>query len=184
MTTNDMRNLKFEAMIKDINEGLRINYGEDEGNNLPLRLIFDYDKLNEYGKIIMKNTSYNLEYKKDYITPWELRYSEINEGNCVAAAREYISLVKEPQNMDERLKFIFWSLMILTVHKGEDKDEKLTLICDFSRMLNVSDMAVSDLLNIIRCIYGKKRIVYVKSQWIKMVFHDVLRIFEIECKCV
>ena len=57
MTTNDMRNLKFEAMIKDINEGLRINYGEDEGNNLPLRLIFDYDKLNEYGKIIMKNTS-------------------------------------------------------------------------------------------------------------------------------
>ena len=39
MTINDMRNLKFEAMIKDINEGLRINYGEDEGNNLPLRLI-------------------------------------------------------------------------------------------------------------------------------------------------
>ena len=50
---------------------------------MPLRLIFDYDKLNEYGKIIIKNTSYNLEYKKDYITPWELRYSEINEGNCI-----------------------------------------------------------------------------------------------------
>lgn len=72
MAIDNMRMLKFETMIKKINKDLDI-YGLNRsatGNNLPLKLVFNYSKLNEFGKKIIKITSFNLASNYN-IEKWE-----------------------------------------------------------------------------------------------------------------
>lgn len=178
MTIDNMRMLKFETMIREIDEALTSDDGifeERDGNNLALRLIFDYPKLNEFGKQIIKITNCKVICEKNYITPWEVRYSKITEENRVAAAKAYILLANEAENRDEALKFIFWSLMMLTVGIGKNKEEKLDLVCDFVRMLKISDNDVKDLINIIGGIYHKKDRIVLASRWVIRVFGEVLK---------
>lgn len=119
MAIDNMRMLKFETMIKKIDKALDIYclYKSGTGNNLPLKLVFNYSKLNEFGKKIIKITSFNL--MSDYrIEKWEKKYSIIHEDNRVDASRDFINLLTAEESIcgrDEALRFIFWALMILTV---------------------------------------------------------------------
>ena len=169
MAIDNMRMLKFETMIKKINKDLDI-YGLNRsatGNNLPLKLVFNYSKLNEFGKKIIKITSFNLASNYN-IEKWEKKYSIIHEDNHVEAARDFIALNEK----GEALRFIFWALMILTVDDN-DRDEKLTLICDFIKMLDITDEEVSDLINVIKMIY-KKTDIQLNSVDVNMYFGTLI----------
>lgn len=72
--------------------------------------------------------------------------------------------------------FLFWSLMILTV--DESQQDKLPLICDFARMMNITDEEMMDLVNVIRYIYHKGQASAVKSDNVKAVFEDVLKMYD------
>ena len=65
------------------------------------------------------------------------------------------SMFKEKcvQGEYDKCSFIFWALMVLTVD-NTDKEEKLSLICDFSRYLNVSDEEMQNIVKLIQAIYS------------------------------
>lgn len=96
------------------------------------------------------------------------KYSIIHEDNHVEAARDFIALNEK----GEALRFIFWALMILTVDDN-DRDEKLTLICDFIKMLDITDEEVSDLINVIKMIY-KKTDIQLNSVDVNMYFGTLI----------
>ena len=72
--------------------------------------------------------------------------------------------------------FLFWSLMILTVDQSQK--DKLPLICDFARMMNITDEEMMDLVNVIRYIYHEGQASAVKSDNVKAVFEDVLKMYD------
>lgn len=156
---NEMRLIKFEGLIDNLDDkilgsgffssmgrGLR-NFNGLKCDNTTMLLIYDYDKLNEYGKIILdkssvsKGTNYG-NYKIEDLKDMKTR---------IKASKDLIEYFKNDR-YGEKYKFIFWALMVLTVDKT-DKEEKLTLICDFARMLDISDDGVVDIVYIIKNIY-------------------------------
>lgn len=54
-----------------------------------------------------------------------------------------------------------------------DRDESLTLICDFIKMLDITDEEVSDLINVIKMIY-KKTDIQLNSNSCKSIFGNLL----------
>lgn len=178
--SNDMRIVKFEMMIREIFEdlgktALTDNLGEtvwNEGYGAAwLAVIYDYDKLNAYGKIIMEQVcemdkDETKDYEEDYEEDYEvfLHQKEFVE-NCkdmeyrMKAAKALVVKLNEEDNgktinfgKPKKISFIFWSLMILAVD-DVDKEEHLSLICDFAKMLKISDEEMMDIVQVIRVIY-------------------------------
>lgn len=166
--SNDVRIIKFETLIKDINEaanrtgGIFGRIGAEMAisvmgqtkriNNSCLALIYDYHKLNDYGKTIMEQSSL-------YITDWNTKYGNVSsfEGieSKIKAAKELIRCCRMEENRKEAYKFLFWAMMVLSVDKT-DKDEHLSLICDFARMLKITDDEMVDMLQVIKVIYHEE----------------------------
>ena len=69
---------------------------------------------------------------------------------------------------------MFWSLMILAVD-DEDKEEYLSLICDFAKMLKISDEEMMDLVRIIQMIYQAEGDVDIQTKYIKQWFAKIIR---------
>ena len=170
--SNDMRIVKFKMMIREIFEDLGKrdltgNLGEAVWNggyrSVWLSVIYDYDKLNSYGKIIMEQIC---EMDKDETKDYEvfLHQKKFVE-NCkdmeyrMKAAKALVVKLNEEDNektinfgKPKKISFIFWSLMILAVD-DVDKEEHLSLICDFAKMLKISDEEMMDIVQVIRVIY-------------------------------
>lgn len=70
---------------------------------------------------------------------------------CIAAAKAFVKFCRREYNQNEGYKFIFWALMILAVDKT-DAEEHLTLICDFARMLRITDDELEDIVHVIKII--------------------------------
>ena len=172
----DMRIVKFRMFIKEIwetmgNESL-VGKTEDvaknkmvgaitstaHGGGIWLALIFDYNELNEYGKIIMEVASdFNNEYLDDEIELFEEYEDEeyrINEAEKFIEGFNRTFRSYDYRRKSMKCAFIFWALMILTVD-DTDKEEHLSQICDFVRMLKLTDEDVEDMVQIIRVIYHK-----------------------------
>ncbi len=174
--SNDMRIVKFKMMIREIFEDLgkrdlTDNLGEAVWNggygSVWLSVIYDYDKLNSYGKIIMEQIcEMDKDETKDYEEDYEvfLHQKEFVE-NCkdmeyrMKAAKALVVKLNEEDNgktinfgKPKKISFIFWSLMILAVD-DVDKEEHLSLICDFAKMLKISDEEMMDIVQVIRVIY-------------------------------
>ena len=124
-----------------------------------LRLIFDYDKLNDYGKVIIENTEVELggsytwwsDFKKmDNNSEQPLERKVITE-KWVEHCRE-ISFGRSYHV--EAFYFILSALLVVTVDEN-DKEKNLSMVCDFARMLRITDDEVKDMIELIKVIYGQ-----------------------------
>ena len=174
-------------MIEDIDRKFHSDR-KSNGMNVALALIFDYERCNEYAKKIFENT--NLEIttniakaeaeKRGYIFSslfpgwlrWNEQYNEIKLFNDIKtkieAAKSFIKwCVTEEQmiylykdkNKEESYRFIFWSLFILTVDKY-NAEEYLSMICDFAKMLKITNEDFKSIIDLIKCIYNREGKLY------------------------
>ena len=122
-------------------------------DNKLLSLVFDYEKCNDYAKIIM-------DHSRFYVCPYSSlkNYGDYfhNPKDKIAAAKELLTFLNENSRSYEnsKLYFIFWNLMILTVDKS-DAEEHLTLICDFAQSLHISDEEFGDIIQVIKMVYNR-----------------------------
>lgn len=177
--SNDMRVVKFKMMIRDIFEdsGYMVFVGDSDeiGFGAPLLgAIYDYDKLNDYGKAIMEQEYGMMEENKDELSyPMEyvknckdLEYKMKMAKLSAAQLNEYME--------DVKFYFIFWSLMILAVDDA-DKEEHLSLICDFTKMLKITDAEIMDIVRIIQMIYRIEENLDIQTEAVKRIFGRVMR---------
>lgn len=186
----DKRNIAFELLIRNIN--LRIKKQtkltklmlspepspESDCLNMSLALIYDYDKLNDYAKIIVQKSKILLTAgDNSAVDVWASRHTSrigFKNLNVGVSAKDFVKYCLEPQNIAEGYKFIFWALMILTVDKT-DAAEHLSLICDFARMLRIGDDEMEDIVYIIKIIFQKDSTAYVfKTTTVPYIFSRYL----------
>ena len=161
---SDMRMAKYETLIEDIDSNIRAYLRRcTPGNNTALALIYDYEKCNEYAKVIMDKSTlwfpyfgYDDSWKRDYLTYDEFKDPKIR----IRASKELVQLCRDSENTGEGYKFIFWALMILTVDKT-DAEEHLALICDFAKMLRITEDEFEDIIQCIKIVYNEVTTEYV-----------------------
>lgn len=188
---SEVRLAKYETLIADINCKIRKNVltggrfalarhsSGASDYNVALSLIFDYDSCNEYAKVIIeKSELYITPSDNQYSDKWKERYPNIASLSGVKtkidAAKLFVQYCRESQNKSEGYKFIFWSLMILTVDKN-NADEYLSLICDFAKMLRITNEEFEDIIYTIKCIYNKVHIGYFyKSEIVLSIFSSLI----------
>lgn len=192
---DDIRLVKYEILIEDINSKLgRKSYnpwmqipdffrtGEEaldtEGNieNTVLALIYDYEKCNEYAKVIMDKSVLNLPVSRCALR-WKENYSTYScladIKNRINASKEFVRLCQVAEDKKVGYKFIFWALLILTVDKS-DADEHLSLICDFASMLRITDDEFEDIIQVVKFIYNEESSDYVfKSEEVPLIFNSL-----------
>lgn len=68
-------------------------------------------------------------------------------------------------------------MLVLTVDKT-DEEEKLSLICDFSRMLKISDEEMMDILQVIKVIYHEQQEGFdFKTERVPYIFSRILNLY-------
>lgn len=72
---------------------------------------------------------------------------------------------------------VFWSLMILAVD-DTDKEKHLSTICDFARMLDVSDEEMMDLVNVVKYVFQDATYQKPKTNEVAEFFSEVLTMYE------
>lgn len=169
---SNMRMAKYETMIEDINSNIKksrgifgfLRWGSSTGNTA-LALIYDYEKCNEYAKVIMDKSTLVLNTSEDVTTDlWKRDYPTYGEfkdaKRRIEASKKLVRLCRNTINSTEGYKFIFWALMILTVDKT-DAEEHLALICDFAKMLRITEDEFEDIIQTIKIVYNEVTTEYV-----------------------
>lgn len=194
--SNDMRIVKFKMIIRDIwgnldkrtltseLSDLKGGYINDGYGMAWLAIVYDYDKLNDYGKVIMDQVceldedEFGDEATFEYVVESVEKCKDVEYR--MKAAKALIMYVADCDNSwstilrrREALHFMFWSLMILAVD-DEDKEEYLSLICDFAKMLKISDEEMMDLVRVIRIIYQMEENIDIQTKDIKRWFAKVV----------
>ena len=157
---NEMKLLKFETIIEDIDK--EIKSGQPKNRmNFALELIFDYDKCNEYAKKIIEESSLffgdgigSNHWPSSYILHRQASKFVDDYNFKIDASKDFIDECRN-YNGYEKYKFIFWSLMILTVDNN-NADEYLSAICDFTAMLEITTEEFKDIVSIIKWIYSEE----------------------------
>ena len=171
---SNMRMVKYETLIEDIDSNIRFPWGRSKGNNIALALIYDYEKCNEYAKVIMDKSTLRVTGFVDASTVvWKEVYHTYDEfkdpKRRIEASKKLVQLCRESADDDERYKFIFWALMILTVEKT-DAEEHLTLICYFAKMLGITEDEFEDIIQGIKIVYNEGTTEYVfKSETVPSI---------------
>lgn len=191
---SDMRMAKYETFIEDINSNIKKSAGlfgfmrrmsmlnNGSAGNTALALIYDYDKCNDYAKVIMDKSTLFLNssddlatdlWKRDYPT-----YEEFKEAKrTIEAAKKFVQLCRTTANSTEGYKFIFWALMILTVDKT-DAEEHLALICDFAKMLRITEDEFEDIIQTVKIVYNEVATEYTfKSESIPSVLGSLFHMY-------
>lgn len=193
--SNDMRTVKFETLINDVNEaldtkpfmagfiGVAAMFGRRQATtNTSLAMVFDYDKLNDYGKVIIEcSRLYIRSSSNEYQDVWGEKYPDISafkdDKYKIEAAKTLVNYCKNEQNRKEAYKFVFWSMMVLTVDKT-DAEERLSLICDFARMLKITDDEMEDMLMVIKVLYHEEESGFeFKTESVPNIFSRVLCLY-------
>lgn len=142
----DLKMVKFNKMIKGIFEKLRYySLGVDSW----LNVIYDYSKLNDFGKAIMEVQSF-----AGVNSPAKFEHMDVGEWIEVWVESGTLDGLDENKMYKEYMHFIFWALMILAVDDA-DKEEHLSLICDFARILNISDIEMMDVVKVVCLVFHK-----------------------------
>ncbi len=189
---NDMRLVKFRMMIRDIyidlgKHNLTDTLSDGSGNYLNggygavwLAAIYDYDKLNDYGKTIIEQVSEMTEKDKcEDGTAFSYKIKSVK--NCQDMEYRMKVATAIVVYLNERIKtftwyklyFIFWALMVLTVDDA-NKEEHLSLICDFAKMLKVSDTEITDMVQIIQAIYNIEGNYKIQTEEVALRFREVM----------
>ncbi len=160
---SDIKMLKFETFIKEINDTVRRRIWRGfvsfrQVLTVELELIYDYDNCNSYAQIIMDNCSLYVD-RNDRCDLWEENYSKYKAKEDVKtkikASKSFVGLFEseDTDNFYEKYKFIFWSLMVLAVDKT-DAEEHLALICDYAKLLKITEEEFEDIVQVVKVIYG------------------------------
>lgn len=190
---SDMRMAKYETFIGNINSNIKKSAGLDfirrilmsnngSAGNTALALIYDYDKCNEYAKVIMDKTTLFFNTSDDVLTDsWKRDYPTYGEfkdaKRRIDASKKLIQLCRNTINSTEGYKFVFWALMILTVDKT-DAEEHLALICDFAKMLRITEDEFEDIIQTIKIVYNEVTTEYVfKSENIPSVLGSLFNMY-------
>ena len=125
----EVKKAKIASLIRDINETHRDLHGGLKELEL-LRIIFDYDELNEYGKQIIESAAFvmccSCWVKLGYSSP-KLNKNSEQPSERKWITKEWIDYCKENNgNMKEAFYFILCALLVVTVDKT-DKEEKLSI---------------------------------------------------------
>lgn len=188
---NELRLVKFQTLIEDISKAVKKEFRnsifyEEQHPNLALRLIFDYDECNEYARIIIDKSSLpifgdlwpRLVYPLD---KWDI-FVSLSKANCdtktrISALKVFVELCRKNDNAQACYKFIFWALLVLTVDKN-NAQEYLSLICDFAKMLKITNDQFEDIIHVIKCVYNVEDKNYAfKTKRIPEVFDGVLNLY-------
>ena len=196
---DEMRMAKFETLISDINEAIKkdrfgglgsifrmtrsmsILAAGETNRTTPLYLIFEPEKTNDFASVICKKAKFEISGNSDsYEDPWASKYGTQTLDDAktrIEAAKDFVKYCRNEQNRPEAYKFVFWSLMIISV-ENEDSDEWLSLICDFTRMLRISDDELMDITYAIKCIYNEVEEEYVfKTDTIPTVLGNLFNLY-------
>lgn len=174
MDNNFIKLAKFEKLITDLSRKVDLTYW-NYNYGYYMKLIYNYDELNYYGKIIFEKLRMDIDDKDESFG----YFMVVIDGTFDNKIKAVESLVHQCNYEPNAHKFIFWALMILSVDK-KDKDEKLSLICDLVSMMNVKECEVLDIINVIKLIYGENFSESdFKSNAIKETFKDVLKRYNI-----
>ena len=181
----------YESMIKGIRDRLRADelstdlwkYLRTDGKanleNPFLGIIYDYDKLNTLGQLVMKyagltSTTY---YPFLAIDPTKLK----DFSTKMKATKELIrELLNHPMTS---VTYIFWALFILTVDHT-DYEQHLSEICNLADMIGVHEIIIYDLMDIINVIYRRvaPEKVVLRSTTTEYVFRFVLGMYGIRIR--
>lgn len=183
--SSDMRIVKFKMIVRDIWEdlgevALTNCLGQLNGGwyTALLAIIYDYDKLNDYGKAIMEQVCELDKDESDYenfLHRVEFVEKCKNMEYRIKAAKALVTdLNNKPYSDKEKINFLFWSLMILSVD-DTDKEEHLSLICDFAKMLKIGDEEMMDITQIIQAIYHMEGNFTIKTRDVKLYFGKVIK---------
>ena len=174
---NDVRMAKFETLISDIN--LNIQMDKDNAfyglgglmgiyrrvkfcnGNTALALIYDYESCNDYAKIILDKSALCIITNGNMmVDSWKEKYPTYDVFNDVKktidASKEFVQFCRKKENISEGYKFIFWALMVLAVDRT-DAENHLALICDFAKMLYITEEEFEDLIHIVKIIYKEEK---------------------------
>lgn len=180
---NEIKSAKFETFIEDIDAFIRsMNSGS---NNTALALIYDYEKCNEYAKTIMDKTTLNFRWVGFLSSSsWHEAYPNYNSFNgpkeTIYAAKKLVELCRRDDYLEEGYKFIFWALMILAVDKT-DAEEHLSLICDFAKMLNITDDEFEDIIQVVKLVYNATTTEYIfKSEKTTAIFGSLFNLYGVK----
>lgn len=149
---NEVKKVKVQSMVDEIFRVSKLG-----GSHVVpiktgiLRLVFDYDKLNEYGKIIVDNVKVCVPIGSKLGQCDKIITDEIEMRKLYA--KEFVEYCRR-KNDYSAYNFIFWSLMVLTVDDS-NKEEYLSIICDFVKMFMITDEEVKDIVSMIKIIYGQ-----------------------------
>ena len=196
---SDMRMAKYETLIEDIDSNIRRKRIEETWNsdfveemkmkyssigNTALALIYDYEKCNEYAKVIMdKSTLLFPDFRDDITDVWKEAYPTYDKfkdpKRRIEASKKLVRLCRDSENTGEGYKFIFWALMILTVDKT-DAEEHLALICDFAKMLRITEDEFEDIIQCIKIVYNEVTTEYVfKSETVPAILGSLFDMYGI-----
>ena len=187
---SDMRMAKYETFIEDINSKIKLGKlrffellcNNSSVGNTALALIYDYDECNDYAKAIMdKSTLYFYTWDDKRTNVWGKEYPAYNEfkdaKRRIEASKRLVQLCRNTENTAEGYKFVFWALMVLTVDKT-DAEEHLALICDFAKMLRITEDEFEDIIQTIKIVYNEVATEYVfKSESVPSILGSLFNMY-------
>lgn len=147
--------------------------------NISLAMIYNYENLNDYGKIIMEQSSLEME------TEWKTKYLSLDAlystESKYDAANKFIKYCTDEEKSygvssnrrGRKYQFIFWALMILVVD-DRAKENYLSLICDFSVLLQISDEEMQDIFTVIKNIYCQRSSDNLLTSTVKKCFRNII----------
>lgn len=184
---------QFENFVENINRNIaridtfgdtvyKVSIQSAQGygiKNTALGLIFDYDLCNEYAKIIIDKTDLETSRVVNNNT-WEEKYYDIrkfkNPEERIRVAKSFIKYCNDYEGTTEKYVLMFWSLIILTVDNNR-AEEHLSLICDFAKLLNITNDEFEDIIYVIKNIYNEVDEKYTfKSKLIPDIFNSILNL--------
>lgn len=173
----------FESMFRNVYQENNRDRGYDSQaksswigsisiSNTPLQFIYEYNKCNIYAKIIMCISKYSfgtLNARNDaYCNMFR------DENKSIENAQKLARFCKKSTNKKDWYKFIFWSLMILTVDKT-DATEHLSLVCDFAAIFHITEDEFEDILRIVKIIYSRKEPHDFITENVPNIFENILK---------
>lgn len=184
---NELRLVKFQTLIEDISKTFSSWYSNEKQHpNLALRLIFDYDECNEYARIIIDKSLLIIKenkgcYYNRCLDEWDM-FVSLSKAECdtktrISASKLFVKLCREKDVDQASYRFIFWALLVLTVDKSKAQ-EYLSLICDFAKMLEITNDEFEDIIYVIKCVYNVVDKNYAfKTETIPNIFDGVLNLY-------
>lgn len=179
--SSDVRIVKFKKLIEKIwidldrKSLIRDNKIASKDDSVFLATIYDYNKLNEYGKVIMDQVSGEGKYKRYYQRYENIEYRLDQVDWTISTIHSGVD------NFYRGYIFIFWALMILAVDDA-DKEEHLSLICDFAKMLGINDTEMMNMVQIVRLVFNKETEGFLASIIVSTCFERLLKDFRFQEK--